>query len=99
MSRSLLVRPEAEADLVEAFDWYEECSRGLGSEFLLAVDAVLECVIRNPEQYTVVHKEIRRALLRRFPYGVFFLTEPDRVIVLAVFHASRNPARWRERAP
>ncbi len=97
MSLSVIIRQEAEAEMAEAFRWYEDRVTGLGSEFLLAVGAVLEGVARNPRRYPVVHKTIRRALLRRFPYGVFFVPEPRRIVVLAVFHAKRNPRRWMKR--
>ena len=97
MSLELIIRPEAEAEMIDAFDWYEERVSGLGSEFLLAVDAAFRDMLHNPCQYPFVHKKIRRVLLRRFPYEVFFVTEANRVVVIAVFHAKRNPRRWQER--
>ncbi|TMF01777.1 MAG: hypothetical protein E6I52_10755 [Chloroflexi bacterium] len=48
----------------------------------------------NPLQFAVLHRNIRRARVRGFPYGLFFIIETDRVVVIACFHASRNPARW-----
>ena len=65
MSRRLIVRPEAEAEMGEAFDWYEDRVPGLGSEFLLCVDAVFSAILRNPEQFPRVHRVARRALTRR----------------------------------
>jgi len=97
MSRRLIVRPEAEAEMAEAFDWYEDRVPGLGSEFLLCVDAVFSNILRSPPQYPRVHKIVRRALTRRFPYEVFFVDDDERVVVLSVFHAKRNPKRWQER--
>ncbi len=97
MSRRLVVRPEAEAELKAAFDWYEERVPGLGSEFLLCVDAVLSAVLRNPEQYPRVHNIVRRALTRRFPYEVLFVNDGERIVILAFFHAKRHPGRWQER--
>jgi plasmid stabilization system protein ParE len=97
MSYELIIRPEAEAELSETYNWYENRAPGLGSEFLLAVDALLNSIARNPQQYPIVHKTIRRALTRRFPYQVFFVLEEKRVVVVAVFHARRNPRRWQER--
>jgi plasmid stabilization system protein ParE len=98
MSRRLIIRPEAEAELAEAFDWYEGRVAGLGAEFLLCVDAILNAILRNPQQYPQVHRAVRRALTRRFPYEVLFVGDDDRVVVLAVFHARRNPKHWQERA-
>ena len=97
MSRRLIVRPEAEAEMAGAFDWYEDRSPGLGSEFLLCVDAVLSSIQRNPQQFPRVHRIVRRALTRRFPYEVFFVEDDDRVVVLSVFHAKRNPKIWKKR--
>ncbi len=97
MSRRLIVRPEAEAEMTEAFDWYEDRVPGLGSEFLLCVDAVFSAILRSPRQFPQVHKIVRRALTRRFPYEVFFIENHERIVVLAVFHAKRDPKRWRER--
>ena len=97
MTLELIVRPEAEAEMGEAFDWYEERLPGLGSDFLLNVDATFHAILRNPSQYPVVHRNLRRALIRRFPYQVFFLLEEHRIVVLAVFHAKRSPKRWQGR--
>jgi len=97
MKRELIIRPEAEAELAKAFDWYEEQVRGLGSEFLISVDATVHAIVRKPHQFAKVHMDVRRALLRRFPYALFFLVEETRIIVLAVFHAKRDPKHWQER--
>ena len=97
MSRRLIVRPEAEAEITNAFDWYEDRVSGLGSEFLLCVAAVFNAILRSPQQFPQVHNIVRRALTRRFPYEVFFVEDHERVVVLSVFHAKRDPKRWRER--
>lgn len=97
MSRNLIIRPEAEADLAEAFEWYETRVTGLGLEFIRTVDSLFNSIIRNPQAYPVVDKNVRRALTRKFPYQVFYLADPDRVVIIGIFHASRNPQRWQER--
>ena len=98
MSFALTIRPEAETDLAEACRWYEERRHDLGSESPISVEATLESIQRHPQSFPVVHSQIRRALLRRFPYGVFYVVEEHAVAVLAVFHASRDPNRWQNRA-
>jgi hypothetical protein len=75
VSRRLIVRPEAEADTTVAFDWDEDRVPGLGSDFLLCVDAVFSAILRSPQQYPRVHKNVRRAVVRRFPYSVFFMED------------------------
>ena len=97
MRRCLILRPEAEAELTDAFDWYEDRVPGLGSEFLLCVDAALNSIQRSPQQFPRVHRIVRRALTRRFPFEVFFVEDNERVVVLSIFHAKRNPKRWQER--
>ena|SRR5579859_1120204 len=97
MSRRLVIRPAAESELSEAYQWYETQRQGLGSEFLLSVEAALALIQRNPELHPLIHREIRRALIRRFPFGVFYIVEGGTVHVLAVFHGKRNPKQWQER--
>ena len=97
MIRRLIVRPEAEAEMADAFDWYENRAAGLGHDFLLCVDAILNAILRNPESFPLVHRIVRRALTRRFPYEIFFVEDDERIVVLSVFHARRNPKRWQDR--
>ena len=98
MTPRFLVRSAAEADLVEAFEWYEQRSPGLGSEFLRAVDVTFAIIARTPEIFPALQKDIRRARLRRFPYGVFFVQRSGTVSILAVMHAHRDPRLWLSRA-
>ncbi len=96
MSRALL-RPEAKANLAEASRWYEERKSGLGARFLDAVDASLDKVEKNPLRYPRVYKDVRRAPVRSFPYGVFYLYDRRVVSVLRVLHQARDPALWKRR--
>ena len=97
MRPRLLLNPEAEADLAEAFDWYEGQRAGLGSEFLAEVAHVLEAIEHRPEQFPVVQGQTRRALVRRFPFGVFYIVGPDLIGVTACMHSRRDPRRWQSR--
>jgi plasmid stabilization system protein ParE len=97
MPPRLLLEPEAQADLGEAFLWYEAQCLGLGSEFLAEVALVLERIERMPESFAIVRSQTRRALLHRFPYAVFYVLDPDVVAVTAVMHGRRDPHRWQER--
>ena len=97
MKHRLIIRPEAEAELAEAFDWYEHRVPGLGADFLMALDTAVDSILSNPLQHPALHRSIRRALLRRFPYQVLFLVEEDAIIVIAVFHGARDPRRWQDR--
>lgn len=95
MTRPLIVRPEA--DIEEARHWYEERSPGLGAEFVRAVDACLASIERHPELYPKHHNRARRALLRRFPYAVFYVIQSESIDVAACFHTSRHPREWQSR--
>ena len=94
---AVTILPPAEDDISDAFRWYEDKASGLGSEFMRALDACLSGIQRYPKSGSPVHKEVRRALLRRFPYGVFYLLEGETIIVIACFHASRDPKEWQKR--
>lgn len=98
MIYDLLVSPEAEKDISDAFGWFEDHSKGLGSDFLLCVDAGVETISRTPLIYQIVYKNIRRCLIKRFPYGIYYIYDNDKVIVVGVLHASRNPKLWQKRS-
>lgn len=95
--RTLIILPEAEQDVAQAYGWYEEQEPGLGEEFLRCVDACLQFIRRNPEMYPVAHQDYRRGVLRRFPYVAFYEHSETKVIVYAVFHCSQDPKKWRSR--
>ena len=88
---------EAEADLAEAFDYYEAQLPGLGHEFVATVEQQLELVVENPAQYQDLYRGVRRAVMRRFPYAVFYLAEGEAVVVLAIDHQARDPEHWQQR--
>jgi plasmid stabilization system protein ParE len=94
LTHELIVRPEAERDLRAAHDWYDEQVRGLGEEFLRSIDAVFASMRRHPEAFPIMHEDVRRALVRRFPYAVFYVVENDRIAVLAVLHMRQDPSDW-----
>ena len=98
ITRQIIVRPEAEAEVQQAFDWYQEQSEGLGLEFLRAIEACLSGVMRNPFAYMVVEvPNVRRAVVRRFPYTLFYLVDDEAIIVIAVFNVKRQPIDWLRR--
>jgi plasmid stabilization system protein ParE len=97
MAASLVVAPEARSDIAEAYAWYEEHRPGLGEEFLSSVDACLEGIRRQPEMNPLAHDVYRRALIRRFPYAIFYAHSEAKVTVYSLFPTSRNPDKWRHR--
>lgn len=97
MTPRFVFRPEARDELLEAQAWYEDRARGLGEQFARAVAVAVDALQRAPEQYPRVHGETRRVLLRRFPYAIFYRATGNEIVILAVFHLARDPARWRSR--
>jgi len=93
----LIVRPEAESDLQQAFYWYESQETRLGDRLLLSVESSIQSILRNPKMYQVIYKNVRRALIRRFPYGIFYVLRSNSIVVIAVFHAMRDPAELMRR--
>jgi plasmid stabilization system protein ParE len=97
MNYRLIIRPEAEFDLEDAFGWYESQYPGLGSEFVRAIDACISTIGRNPLAYRLIYQQARRALVRRFPYCLFYIVEEDTIFVIGCFHTKRNPNDWQAR--
>ncbi len=99
MSRRIVVRTEAEADLTEAALWYESQQRGLGMRLTQEVGAAIRKAAEDPQRFLLLrrHPEVRRALTRRFPYRVFFVVRDDAMVVFAILHAARHDRRWRGR--
>ena len=97
MTRAPIFRPEAEVEALNARGWYESRRSGLGKEFAQELDATLTRIIDNPLAFPRVWGEIRRAVLRRFPYGIYFRLADGDVVVLAI-HGRQDPARWQKRS-
>lgn len=97
MKLEIRLRPQAEQDLADAATWYEEQRQGLGHEFLDEVLTMLSNIAKNPLIYPDVYRSIRRAVIQRFPFSVYFRVESATIVVVAVMHGSRNPRRWKSR--
>ena len=93
----LVSEPQADLDIEATFHWYENEQSGLGLEFLDELRAIYDRVVEGLLKYQELRSGIRRALLRRFPYAAYFAVEGNVIVVLAVLHASRDPAEWRRR--
>lgn len=98
MSREFIVSPEAEDDLAEAKRWYDNRQYGLGTELVECVDEAFATITRLPLVPAPVFEGLRRVLVRRFPYAVYYRVSDDRIDVVAVYHTSRDPRGWQERA-
>lgn len=97
MSLPVSFHRAASAEFIEASTWYEDKRLGLGIEFITEIEHCISLASRHPLQFIVVHEDVRRVVANRFPYSVYFRTDGNRIVVLAVFHGNRNPAIWQAR--
>ncbi|HEX5874132.1 MAG TPA: type II toxin-antitoxin system RelE/ParE family toxin [Pyrinomonadaceae bacterium] len=97
MSSLIVFRRIAKRELDDAMSWYEGRREGLGREFSDAVEKQLARIAANPDQFAPIKGPVRRAILHRFPYSIFFPAEDSRIVVLAIFHAKRNPHQLEHR--
>jgi plasmid stabilization system protein ParE len=93
----LTIRPLAVRDTESAFDWYESQRPGLGERFIIELAATYERIRSGPLRYQELRAGVRHARLRTFRYAVYYLTEDDQIVVLAVVHPSRDPSEWQSR--
>src|SRR5439155_25855346 len=89
--------PEAKAEFDAAADWYEQQRPGLGVDFIARVREVLDRIAANPRLHSAVYGDVRKAVVRRFPYVVLSREDAGEVVVIAVFHTSRDPSVWQAR--
>ena len=93
----LISRREVLKD-VSYFDWYDNQRAGLGTIFAARVQDAFDRISANPLLHGTVFQDIRKAVVQRFPYCIYYRPHPDRVEVIAVFHTSRDPSIWQGRA-
>jgi plasmid stabilization system protein ParE len=98
MTVQVVFRDVARAEFDFAALRYDRQRAGLGTEFVAEIDAAVRLAATYPDRFPVKHADIHRVPVRRFPYSVFYRVEPARIVVLAVFHARRNPRIWQTRA-
>ena len=97
MAYRLTVSARAIREIGEAYEWYEEQVPGLGRELIEALESMFEVIVRSPGLYAEMQRGVRRGLLSRFPYGVFYASKGDIVSILGVVHTSRDPRGWPRR--
>lgn len=98
MSLPIVFRRAARAEFDDAADWYEQRRAGFGTAFTAAVQRVLDQIAAQPDFYAQVYQDVREALVSGYPYCVYYRKEPGQVVVLSVFHTSRDPSIWQGRA-
>ena len=89
--------PEAEGEMNEAARFYEERSEGLGQDFLEEVEQTVGSILAFPKGGPVVSRNLRRRIMRRFPFGLLYAIEPEQIVIVAVAHLKRRPGYWKVR--
>jgi plasmid stabilization system protein ParE len=95
----VVLEPTAERELQEAMQWYEIRQSGLGIELAIEVDRCIERIRQNPQLYARIKNDYRRAPVDRFPYAIYYEHVADAVVIYAIFHASRDPAKLDRQLP
>jgi toxin ParE1/3/4 len=96
MSNRLIIRQRAEIQITEIFNWYENKRSNLGDDFLISLEDSLSNIEINPLAFQLKYKHIRAVYIKRFPFGIFYTVEQEKIIIMAVFHLSRNPRLWKK---
>lgn len=99
MNRRLIIRPEAESDIIDAAVWYESRDAGLGFEVMVEIRAAITRAVDHPRAHMLLrkHPEIHRVLARRFPYRIFYIVRSDAIVIFAVLHVARHDRKWQQR--
>jgi len=97
MKRGFVLRRVAEKEFDDSIAWYESECGGLGQKFRATIEQYFQRIADNPEWFPEVRGEVRRAVVRRFPFVIHFLIEKERIVILSVFHTSREPKQLKHR--
>lgn len=98
MTRPVRFRRQARIEFDEAADWYESRRIGLGPKFTAAVRSVIETATTTPSLHPRVFEDVREGLVHGFPYCVYYRDTKQQILVIAIFHTSRDPSNWQSRA-
>ena len=96
-AKNIIILPFAEVDIKESVSFYREENEELASVFLKCLDDTFRLTLRNPEAYTTVKFNVRKAVLGKFPFSIFYVLSDGTIFILAVFHEKRNPELWKKR--
>jgi len=89
--------PETNNEFVKAVEYYEEREQGLGHDFAVEIYSTIERILAHPKAWPVIEEDIRRSLVRRFPYGILYAEDGEEIFVVAVMHLQREPDYWKHR--
>lgn len=91
--------PEAEEEFAEAVRFYKERGRTLGERFAHEIWSTIDRAATTPERWRAIEHDVRKCVVRVFPYGVLYTVEADYILIVAIAHGKRQPGYWRHRLP
>ena len=97
MTLPIRFRPEAQDEFDDSADWYEQRRPGLGVKFIAKVREVLARISANPRMHAKVYGDVRKAIVTSFPFVIIYCEEGGELVVVSVFHTSRDPSVWQGR--
>ena len=99
MKYNLVVTHQAQNDILQAADWYEEQKRGLGELYMLSIDKCIKLILKNPFAFAVIYLQIRKATKKKYPYSLYYRINETakQVTIFAVIHHHRSEETWKER--
>jgi len=89
--------PEAEQEMLEAARYYESQAAGLGEDYLSEIERAVAAIAKSPKTWPIIEGNLRRRLVRRFPFGILYCVEPEGIVIIAIAHLRRKPGYWQER--
>ena len=98
MKRGFVLRRIAEKEFDDSIAWYETKREGLGREFRAVIEENFQRIANNPRRFPKIRGDVRRlVVLRRFPFVIHFVVEAKQIVILSVFHTSRDPGQLKYR--
>lgn len=89
--------PEAEQEMFEAAIYYQSQASDLGLDYLFEVEQAVQAIAESPITWPIIEGELRRRLVKRFPFGILYRIEPEEIVIIAVAHLRRRPGYWKKR--
>jgi plasmid stabilization system protein ParE len=97
MSPKVIILPFAELDIKESVNFYKDKSQKTALEFIESFNIAFNLIIDNPKTFPIVKTNIRKFIMKKFPFCIYFIDNIDKIYILAVFHTKRNPYIWEKR--
>lgn len=89
--------PDADQEMLEAARYYQSLASGLGDDYLDEVERAVHSIATSPQTWPILESDFRRRLVKRFPFGVIYRIEPDKILIIAVAHLRKKPGYWENR--